>query len=225
LRGIKTYLTLTAIIFCLTLASLKTVSADGPTISIIDSETGSNSIIFPEGTELNTDFTVNVTLTDTDFLAAWQINVTYDPTLINVTSVNNLILPDDNVFGANADLISKTLGTGTIFFAVGIKIGGPDYVNVTTGTLCQITFTIIKNDTGLPLQCDIHFVRPGENPIYTQLVDPEANEIEVTFIDANYTIIPEFANILLVPIILAATTIAILFSKKSIIKKHLNQQA
>jgi hypothetical protein len=168
-------------------------------------------------------FTVNVTLTDTPFLAAWQLNITYDPTLLNITSTNHLILPADNVFGADADIVSNYLYEGSLFFAVGIKIGGPDYVNVTTGTLCQINFTIIKNDTDLPLNCNLHFVTESENPMYTMLIDPSANEISVTFVDAGYTIIPEFSNALIMVSLLSTSAIVILlFQRKTWFRRRVH---
>lgn len=226
MRGIKAYLTLTAIIFFLTLASMKTVSAQEPTISIIHSETGSNVITFPEGTELNTNFTVNITLTNTNFLAGWQINITYDPTILNVTSPDHVTIPADNVFGSEVDEGILTLGHGTLFYFAGIKLTGPEYVNVTEGTLCQIMFTIIRNDSGLPIQCNIHFVTPDEYPIYTELVDPDAVDIEVTYVDASCTIVPEFSNILLMPVLLTTAAIVIIFSsRRSLIKRRLNQPA
>jgi uncharacterized membrane protein YozB (DUF420 family) len=80
---------------------------------------------------------------------------------------------------------------------------------------------MIKNDTGITLNCNIHFVTAGENPIYTQLVDPNANEIPVTLVDTVYTIIPEFGNILILISMLSILAITILlFKKKALLRKH-----
>jgi hypothetical protein len=224
LRRIITCLTTVIILLSLTSALLKAASAQEPTLSIIDPVNGSNNITFPEGTALNTNFTVNITLTNTPLLAAWQINVTYNPTYLNVTSANDVALPADNVFGAYADVIPPTLTAGSVYLMVGIRLGAPfEYVNVTTGTLCQITFTIIKNDTGLPLSCNIHFVAPGEYPIRTKLVDPDANEITVTLVDANYTIVPEFNNaLIMVPLLSTSAIVILLFQRKAWFRRRVH---
>jgi hypothetical protein len=146
--------------------------------------------------------------------------MTWDPTLLNVKSINDLLLPSDNVFSGYADIVSTEVGNGTLFYAVGIKMGGPDYVNATYGTLCQINFTIIRNGTAELTSCNLHFVKAEENPMYTLLGDYSGIEIPVEFIDGPYTI-PEFNVNILLAIFLIATLCAFAFGRKALTGKRL----
>ena len=200
-------------------------SAQTAEIAIVNSETGSNEFTFPPETPVNSTFLANITVSNVDFLATWQINITWDPELLNISSAEDMILPPDNIFGEYTDPVGLTITSSSVFWVVGIKLEAPfEYVNVTQGTLCQINFTIIKNDTELPLSCNIHFVVAGEHPFYTKLIDLEGELIEYTPIDSSYTIIPELNNILMVSILLMSTAIAVIFSRKKLLKKHLIQK-
>ncbi len=159
------------------------------TIAIINLETGDNKFIFSRKTPINSTFIANVTVTNCSFLALWGINITWDPTLLEIVNKDlnaDMYIPSDNVFGAWAESGGHSIGLGMAFFAVNIMYGGSRYVNVTYGTLCQIRFTIIRNDTELPLSCNIHIVVEGENCVYTKLVDFDAYEISYTPQDGTY---------------------------------------
>jgi hypothetical protein len=98
-----------------------------------------------------------------------------------------MYVPASNIFGAYADLINNAITESSAFFAVGIKLGAPFTSVSGSGTLCQVKFNITKapaeNET---LYSNIHFVQESEYPMYTQLVDPEANEIPYTPEDGYY---------------------------------------
>jgi len=185
------------------------------TLTIIDSETGESQIVFdPETTPVNTTFTINVTAANVDFLNSWQINITWDPTLLKVNSTEDATIPPDNVFGEHEEHFGLTITSSSLYWVCGIPSGAPmDYVNVTEGTLCQITFTIIRNQTDGLLSCPIHFVLQGEHLFWTKLVDPDANNIEYTTQDGAF-IIPEFPMNTLLIILLIATIYVLVLSKK-----------
>ena len=162
----------------------------GTTIAVVNPETGGNEFsFFTKNTLINSTFIANITVMNCSFLACWQINITWDPTLLNVTSMDDLLLPSDNVFGIYTDVVLKKIGNGTLFFAVGMQFGAPEYVNVTYGALCQIRFTIIRNDTGGPLSCNIHFIVGDDLIIPTILVNPDAYRIPFTPQDGTYKLL------------------------------------
>jgi hypothetical protein len=130
---------------------------------------------------------VNVSIADVEFLASYQLNITWDPTLLNLSKTADVISPSDNIFSPYADTVTTDVGIGTLFYAVGILMAGPPYVNVTYGTLCQIKFNVTKIPT--PSEnwtCPIHFVTQAEYPIYTMLVSVTPAEIPCTLVDATY---------------------------------------
>ena len=168
--------------------SVQPAEANGAIIAIVNPETGGNEFTFPSETPINSTFIANVTVMNCSFLAGWYLNITWDPTLLNVTSIDDLIIPSDNVFGAYAVDVRVT-GCGMLFFAVEIDYfspGAPEYVNVTYGTLCQIRFTIISNSTA---SCNLHFVTAAENLYYTLLVDYYGEEIPCELIDGSYSML------------------------------------
>jgi len=163
----------------------------GPTVAVVNPLTGDNAFTFlAKNMPINSTFIANVTVANVTFLAAWQLNITWDSTLLeirNTTLNGDLYIPSDNIFGADADVVANDIGPGMAFWGAGIKTGGPDYVNVTYGTMCQIRFTVLKNDTGS--SCNIHIVVEGEDPIYTTLIHYDAYEIPYTPQDATYELV------------------------------------
>jgi hypothetical protein len=168
----------------------------GTVVSVVNPVNGGNSFTFPPETPINSTFVANMTVSNVTHLATWQINITWNPTLLRIVNTGynaDISVPTANVFGAYADIINPTVNNyrGNAFQMVGIKSGGPAYVNVINGTLCQIRFTILKNGTGSPpLNCSIHIVTQSEYPIYTSLIDDMAEDIPYTPFDASYTMLP-----------------------------------
>ncbi len=197
--------------------SIKSVSAQDTTITLINPLSGNSTFAFPEDTPINSTFIANVTVADADFLSAWQINITWDPTLLKINSTDDLIIPSDNIFGAYPDPTEPEMTNSSVFWMVGITFGGPDYVNVTSGIVCQLQFTILQNGTG---SCNIHFVIQGENLFYTKLIDYDGELIDYTAEDGAYSI-PEFNMNILVAIFLLMTLCAFAFGRKTLIGKRL----
>lgn len=165
------------------------VSAQGETfVSVVNAVDGTFDFNFTSATPIGTVFTANVTVTDVTFLAGWQLNLTYDATLLNVIGYDQLVMPSDNVFGEYAYFFTPKLRAGMVFWSTAISISAPfDYVNVTgTRTLCQINFTVIKNDESV--WTPLHLVVIGEDPFsYTYIVDYDTvEEIPFTPRDGYY---------------------------------------
>jgi len=124
-----------------------------------------------------------------DYLANYQLNITWDPALLSLKA-EDFIIPSDNVFGANAEIAAGPDNStpGQLFVGVGIKLAGPEYVNVTEwGTLCQLKFNVTKIPTiAENLTCLIHLVTSGEYPIYSFAGDVEGGEIVATLVDCTY---------------------------------------
>jgi len=95
--------------------------------------------------------TFNVTVAGVTDLANWQVKLTWNPTLLNYSSVS---LPDDNVFsGSGKSLIAAgpDVGTGSLFYGVSYingDPGTPDYWSFNgSGTLFQVQFQMMTQPT------------------------------------------------------------------------------
>ena len=223
MKRIKTSLALAIIALSFMVAFSRTASAQGETfVSIINAVDGTYNFNFTSTTPVGTVFTANLTVTNVLDLAAWQFNITYDPELLNVTSDDQLVIPTDNVFGQYADQFVPDKRDGMVFWGAGISLSGPDSVNVTgTGTLCQINFTVIKNNVTASTQ--LHLVVVGEYPIYTDLINTDAESIPFTP-KPGYYYIPEF-NLSILLALFAITSCAVLIGRKALIGKRIQRPA
>lgn len=215
---------LTVILSLMVASSAKSVSVQALTeanIAIVNPVTANNNFTFPGDTPIGTTFIANVTVSNANLLAVWQMNISWDPSILKINSASDATIPPDNVFGSYTDPTAAEITDSNLFWVVGIRATGPEYFNVTHGTLCQINFTIIKNGTGSPpLQCNIHFVLHGEHLFYTKLIDLDADLIPYTTTDSLF-VIPEFSNIALLTIFLAMTVFAVAFGRKTLIGRRL----
>ena len=201
---------LTVIVIGLLGASLKVhgVRTGETIIAVINPETGENEFIFPHETPINSTFLANVTVMNASYLAGWQVNITWDPTLLKINSTNDVNVPTDNVFGEYALPLGLKITPDSIFWLATILDAPTNHVNVTDGTLFQIRFTIIGNGT-VSQSCKIHLVTEGEHPNHTILGNAEAESIPYTTIDGVYERLgaesfPTWAVIAIVSIVAAA---------------------
>jgi hypothetical protein len=190
-------LIITLTLLSLLLFSPKPTNANPTTLKVLDPIQGDTSIKFnntnPPPTAPNYPLgyvLINITVHDVTNLAAWQLNITWDHTLLEIANkaLNaDMYVPADNVFGAYADLVSNDITSSSAFFAVGLKISAPFSSITGSGTLCQVKFNVTKapaeNQT---LNCNLHLVQANEYSIYTMLVDSNANEIPCTLEDGYY---------------------------------------
>jgi hypothetical protein len=163
-------------------------------VSVINAVDGTSDFFFPSATPLGTVFTANITVTNVTFLAGWEFRITWDPRLLSIVNTGwnqDIIIPSDNVFGSHANVLRPTVdnSSGNAFELAAIGFGGPRYVNVTRGTLCQIKFTILRNGTGrLPLDCGIHIVTSKQPGMNTNIVDTSGSVIPYVPFDAEFAI-------------------------------------
>jgi len=114
-------------------------------------------------------FTVNVTVVNVTNLSAWQIEISFNPTVLEV---QNVTLPSDHIFSGHlttglSTRVNNTLGTLTAFnglFELNVGVNG-------TGALCQIIFS--TQTPGLSVISFNEVMQQGG----TYLVDPQNNFI------------------------------------------------
>jgi hypothetical protein len=125
-------------------------------------------------------FTVNITVTDVQKLAGWQVNLTWDPTLLKINVAGDVFLPLDHVFtGMDPVGALPELGVGYVVFARAIGPGSPYTSFNGSGRLICVKFTVIKSPIeGETLSCDLVLDRVGI--LLTKLVDEDAGPIPFT---------------------------------------------
>jgi hypothetical protein len=189
------------------------VNAAGTVVSVVNAENGTNEIILPGDTPINSTFLFNITVTNVTGLAGWQINVTWNPALLRINSSDDVYLPTDNIFaGLNpfetGTIIDDTLGN--VLYGAARGIGKPDFTG--SGVMCHIRFATVKNGTGEPISCDIILDTVGAIP--TELVDKLGVDIPFTSVNTHY-VIPEFHMSILLVIFLITTLCAFAFGRKT----------
>lgn len=125
-------------------------------------------------------FTVNITVTDVENLAAWEVNLTWDPTLLKINATEDVFVPADHVFnGFDPHFATKDISNvaGYVMWACSVGPGQPSFNG--SGRLMCAKFTVIKTpSTGETLFCNLVLDRVGLFP--TNLIDYDANEIPFT---------------------------------------------
>jgi hypothetical protein len=144
-------------------------SADGTTLSIPS--------VSKSPSDLGSTFTVPVQISNVNDLFGFDINITWDNTLITFLSLNNASLSTIWPQGWFDPLTpSPQTGAGYVRYAA-VAEGKPGFTG--SGTLFNLTFTIIKA-CNFPLSTPIHF--DG-----VKLSDSSANSIPVTLNDGQYS--------------------------------------
>jgi hypothetical protein len=163
---------------------VNTAKASPGTLELVDPVDGDHLFSFTTAEKAVGDtFLINVTVTDVQDLFAWQIKVTWDPTLLEYVE---RIIPPDNVFAGKSTLEAPpAVENGSV--ALGVTLGpGQAGVNVVRGTLVQIKLKIIKGVSILgptKVECDLKFVDSD----YTFLLNSAGAVISVTWVEAHYS--------------------------------------
>jgi len=197
---LSTTLTVMTILSLLAMFPTITFAILDPTVEFLDPVEGDHLLNYTNNalppTELGYPMgyvLVNVSVLDVVDLATWQINVTWDPTLLEIARVNpscdpdysDIYIPTDNIFNGWTDPTGLTVTSSSAFLVCGIKMGAPFDHFDGSGTMCQIKFNITKLPSS-DLSCALHFVLAGEDLFYTKLIDPEAELISYTSEDGQY---------------------------------------
>jgi hypothetical protein len=174
------------ILLSLAMIAVPSTMAVPPTtyVSVINPVTGDGNFKYnttspPPGNV----FTVNITVTDVNNLGGWQVNLTWDPTLLSIAAAADVFLPPDHILngfdptGAPA-AIDNALGNVMMARAVG---AASPYVSFNgSGRMMCVKFTVIKIPTlAQPfLSCNLTLDLVSLFP--TSLIDPDAMDIAFT---------------------------------------------
>jgi len=139
-------------------------------------------------------FLVNITVRDVTDLAGWQINVTWDPTLLE-------LLPGDiyrndtpthyfAIFGMFGIETIPNIKPDKVYWAVSRGSGKPTFTG--NGTMCQIKFNITQAPASV-LTCQLHHDQVSAFP--TKLKDSYVADIPYIPQDGTY----EYSKIVFIP--------------------------
>ena len=156
----------------------KSGSQAGARMAILPRENIFSTLENPVGST----FTVNVTVYDIIDLFTWQINVTFDPALLNMT---NIYVPTDNVFaGKTLFVIDPYINVGWVIYGATLFAPEPG-VNVTQGRLAQIEFQIISAPpTGESVSCSLDF-SGADDSTETFMLDSQRPQKDIPFLTQN----------------------------------------
>lgn len=173
---------------------------------------------------LNATIFVNVTVADVTLLNGWQIYLDFNSSILECIGAT---LPSDNVFSewGSENIIIPDIGDdyinniegwiswAAILFPYGVGFNG-------SGVLCQIEFKGLAegNATLALLSEDEHvygtFLSRVKG-IGSEYIPSE----EVDLADGNVWVIPEFPAFVIIPLLMAATSIALILSRKHLTKQ------
>jgi hypothetical protein len=125
-------------------------------------------------------FLVNITVTDVTNLSGWQINVTWDPTLLQIRTEDDIYRNDTPthyfaIFGMFGIETAKNVKPGKVYWAVSRGVGKPAFTG--NGIICQIKFNIIQAPASV-LTCQLHLDQVSSFP--TKITDPAGDPILYT---------------------------------------------
>jgi hypothetical protein len=135
-------------------------------------------------------FLVNITVTSVTNLAGWQVNVTWDPTLLEIAVDTDIYRTPDMIFGATAIETGKNIGSDRVYWAVSKGIGQPSFTG--NGTLCQIKFNITQAPASV-LTCPLTLDQVSSFP--TKITDGAGDPIGYTPQHGTY----EYSKIVFIP--------------------------
>jgi len=186
-----TLVNIAAVVTTRTAANHETRISAGPStiVAVINPITRDSNFKFSNLT-IGTKFLANITITNVTWLAGWQINITYNPTLLNISNSADIFLPSNHIFnGLDPRTAAKTINNtaGYAMWACAIGPSSPRNHFNGSGTICQIFFTITKTPgEGEKLSCNLILDKVGMFP--TRLVDPDAKDIPFTEQNGYYEI-------------------------------------
>jgi hypothetical protein len=128
-------------------------------------------------------FTVNITVTNVLNLAGWQVNLTFDNTLLSIAAAADVYAPAGHVFtGLDPQFPAKDINNavGYVFWSAAVGPASPSNNFSGSGRLMCVKFTVIKIPTlAQPfLSCNLVLDRVSTFP--TNIIDPDANDIVFT---------------------------------------------
>lgn len=157
-------------------------------------------------------FRTEIYFNGTEDIYSWQIYLTFNGTLLNVTDVG--YMPDEPVHQEPMSIpVPPVIDNDTGVVIYGYSSLGPSHnVTVETG-LCYIEFQIIESPpAGGLVESDLTLV-PGPG-VRVSLWQDSVGLSYFPDVTNGYYAIPEFLLFLIAPVLIIATTIAIIFRKR-----------
>jgi hypothetical protein len=145
-------------------------------IKVVDPETGNNNFLFGENIPIGSKFLANVTVSNVLELAAWQVNLTWNPKILTIATPDDVFVPSDHIF-ENFDhyFPNKVIENSTGHLLWGCALAAGSFNG--SGTMFQVRFTVIKTpEEGKTLSCSIHIDR--ESDFSTTLLKIEGEELK-----------------------------------------------
>ena len=186
--NIKSKLVSTLIVLILTSGFFGVISpssAQETELKILNPILGTNQFVFTtDTTHVGDTFEAEVWVFSVTDLFGWQLNVTFDNTMLNVVDI---YLPADNIFAGKTTLpAAKTIDNDAGYVLWGVSLGPGESPVSGDGKLCTIQFEIIAEpERKETLSCLLHIDQEGI--FYTQLLDPSATEIPFIPTDGEYS--------------------------------------
>jgi len=184
MKNIKTILCVMIVVLPLVASAIPRAAASSTTLAVINPLVGTNKFQFTTAvTHVNDIFIADIVVTDVQDLFGWQLNVTFDKTLLNVLEID---LPTDHIFAGKTILpAGKDINNDRGYVLWGVSLG-PGMTAVSgSGKLCYIKFQIMKEpERKQELISTIVIDRVSAFP--TLLLDPFANEIPFDPINGEY---------------------------------------
>ena len=125
---------------------------------------------------------VNITLTNVENLAGWQLALEWNASLLKISKTADIYLPPGHIF---TGLDPRPAGlqinntAGRVFWIVAIGPDAPVNTFSGSGVMCQIKFNVTRTPLEDEiLKCNLKIDRTSTFP--TILIDPDANEIPFT---------------------------------------------
>jgi len=223
-------------------AEAQTLAVTG---EIVNPLTGTNDFAFNSSVYLvNSTFTVDYYVANVSDVAAWQIDIIWNNTLINFDTIwvpgLNSSFPGSNVFtpafnaGATPIVTSPILDYDTdnngylLYGLANYYAPAKDHVYavnvVGLGLLCSINFTVQVSVTGANISSgaigNFDYNNPDPAGYYSSVFDPSSTETQIIANNATLEIygseatIPEFTPRMVMPIFVVATLLAVLIYRR-----------
>jgi hypothetical protein len=183
----------------ITIYALRTV---GPTLEISEP--------LPEDTEIlpGGKFDVNITITDVVDLQSINIRIIYNPNIFAIADDSDVDVVYDNIFHVME-------GEGNTSFSINNADGYLDYVGyfysghstfTGSGLLFKVAFT------GEVYGLSYLNISIAE----TELTDSAGDVIPFNVVNRNIQVLPEFSALLILPLFMCLTIVAVILSKKKL---------
>jgi hypothetical protein len=163
-------------------------------------------------------FNVTVAMNFTQSVFNWQAVVFYNRTLLKCTRTQTSAGPTSEYMTGHSTTVasgidSSAFGNGTV--AVSETCAGTDFVpGPHNGTLLWAEFQILKTTGTSTFNISRSYATTD-----TYVWDQNTNPITFTPYDSQYVITPEFSYLLILPIFLTSTIVAMILSKRRSLKK------